>query len=103
MFVSGVAKVSATTLMMPDRDALMGVNVVVWGNTNLPNTTAFTLDCGNATTFAGTVGVAGDNRYYIARVCNDASAGTFTRKLLADTDPVATAKINVLDSGALTP
>ena len=37
----------AETLMMPDRDGLVGQNIVVWGVTTLANGTNYTLDCGN--------------------------------------------------------
>ncbi len=39
--------VHAETLLMPNRDYLMGTSEVVWGISTLPNGTAFTLDYGD--------------------------------------------------------
>ena len=43
----GAATAGADTRIMPTRQALKGVNVVVWGNTSQANGTAYSLDCGN--------------------------------------------------------
>ena len=43
----GAGTASADTRIMPTRQALLNTAVVVWGNTDQANGTAFTLDCGN--------------------------------------------------------
>jgi hypothetical protein len=77
-FILGVATASATTLVMPDRDALMGTAVVVWGNTTQANGTASSLDCGD-----GSAPVAGPvvDRSYLSRTCTYAVAGLSLRRL----------------------
>src|SRR5437764_13024776 len=55
----------ADTRIMPTRQALKGVNVVLWGNTSQANGTPYTLDCGNGTTTTGTV----PDRSYIQMTC----------------------------------
>lgn len=93
---------AATTLMMPDRDALKGpgpgTDVVVWGNTTLAAGTPFTLDCGN-----GTPVVNGNvvTPYYIATVCNYPTSGVFTAKLNVTGDPQATSFVSVFDAALL--
>ena len=39
----------AQVAVMPDRDALKGAQIVVWGNTTLAGGTAFTFDFGDGT------------------------------------------------------
>jgi hypothetical protein len=80
----------AETLMMPDRNALTGTAVTVWGVTTEPNGTPYTLDCGNGTSFNGTVGAAAGagrthQRSYISALCTYATSATFTATL-ATTD-----------------
>jgi hypothetical protein len=96
-FTLGVAAASATTLIMPDRDALKGVDVVVWGNTSQANGTAYSLDCGDGT--APTAGTVADQSY-ISRTCNYANVGTFPAKLTVGAE-VATAQVAVRDSALL--
>lgn len=86
-------------VVMPDRDALMGTSLVVWGNTNPANAgAAYTISFGDATPNA--VGVVGDPSY-IAVNHTYASAGVFTATMTigGDSDSVA---IEVFDGGALT-
>ena len=96
-FTVGVAVASATTLIMPNRDALKAVDVVVWGNTTQANGTAFSLDCGDGSAaVAGTVA----DQSYISRTCNYANAGPFSAQLTVGAE-VATAQVTVGDPGAL--
>jgi len=86
--------------MMPDRDALVGEDVVVWGVTDqTPGT--YELDCGNGVT-TGVVAIA--DRSYIPLVCNYGAPGTYTATLttqaLGESD---TAAVSVFDGAALTP
>ncbi len=96
-FTLGIAVASATTLVMPDRQALKGTAVVFWGNTTLPNGTASSLDCGD-----GSAPVAGpvSDQSYIARQCTYAAAGVFNAKLTVGAES-ATAKVTVVDPAAL--
>jgi len=71
---------SAETLMMPNRDMLMGTSQVVWGVSTLPNNTS-----GSPTTYSinfgdGSVNAAGTvtDRSFIAFNHTFAIAGTFT-------------------------
>ena len=98
-FTLGVAAASATTLIMPNREALKAVVVVVWGNTSQANGTVYSLDCGD-----GTVPVAGTvaDRSYIFGTCNYANAGPFSAKLTVGVE-VATALVTVRDPAALAP
>jgi len=88
---------SADTRIMPTRQALKGVNVVVWGNTTLANGTAYTLDCGNGVMSTGTVA----DRSYIQRTCNYATAASFTATLTVGAE-VATTTIGVVDGTVAT-
>ena len=96
-FTFGVAAASAATLIMPDRDALKGTAVVVWGNTTQANGTASSLDCGD-----GSAPVAGPvaDHSYISRTCTYANAGAFSAVLTVGAES-ATAHITVRDPAAL--
>src|SRR5688572_30757151 len=95
VLTAGVTPALAATRAMPDRQALQGQAVILWGNTTQANGTAFTLDCGNGTTNAGNV----TDQSYISRSCTYAAVGTFTASLtvgaetatvdIAVTNPVA--------------
>ncbi len=78
----------AETLAMPDRDGLVGEDIVVWGVTDQAGN--YTLDCGNGTTVGPNPVTDGS---YIATVCNYAVQGTFTATLMvggeSDTTDVA--------------
>lgn len=87
----------AETLMMPDRDTLLGTDTVVWGVTDQAGN--YQLDCGNGTT-TGEVPIVDGS--YIPLVCNYASAGVFTATLTAGGE-VATADVAVFNGAALTP
>src|SRR3954452_12322310 len=56
---------SAETLMMPNRDMLMGTSQVVWGVTTLPNNgavqTTYTIDFGDGSATA--TGLVGDRSF----------------------------------------
>ena len=85
---------SADTRIMPNRQALMGTSIVVWGNTTLANGTPYTLDCGNGASTTGTV----PDQSYIQRSCTYASANSFTVTLTVGAE-VATAVVAVVDPG----
>lgn len=70
---------SAETLLMPDRDVLMGASEVVWGVTTLTNgTSTYTIEFGDGSPNAtGTV----TDRSYISVLHTFATSGTFTVKL----------------------
>jgi hypothetical protein len=96
-FTLGVAVASATTLIMPNRDALKGTAMVVWGNTTQANGTADSIDCGDGTI---TPGPTVTDQSYISGTCTYANAGTFNAKLTVGAE-VATAVITVRDPAAL--
>ncbi len=87
----GVTVASATTLIMPNREALMGQPMVVWGNTTQANGTADSIDCGNGTMIPGPT-VA--DQSYISGTCTYAAPGTFNAKLTVGAES-ATAVITV--------
>jgi hypothetical protein len=89
---------SADTRIMPTRQALKGVDVVVWGNTTLANGTNYTLDCGNGVSTVSTVA----DQSYIQRTCNYPIAAGYTVKLTVGAE-VATASMAVVDPAAATP
>jgi hypothetical protein len=91
------ASANADTRIMPTRQALLGTSIVVWGNTDQANGTAFTLDCGNGTSTTGTVA----DRSYIQRSCTYGSANTFTATLTVGAESASTS-IAVVDPGAAT-
>src|SRR2546427_8865894 len=91
------APASMHVLMMPGRDALTATDVVVWGNTTLPNGSAFSLDCGDGgAPAAGTVA----DQSYINRLCHYAAAGTYTATLTVAGES-ETAQITARDPAAL--
>ena len=93
-----ISPASAETLMMPDRDALMGQGVVVWGVTNQVGGT-YTLDCGNGDVDAN---VALADGSYITKVCTYGAQGTFTATLTSNTAPeAATVDVAVFDGTLL--
>src|SRR4051812_22483285 len=81
---------SADTRIMPTRQALKGVNVVVWGNTTLANGTAYTLDCGNGVSTSGTIGAAPAEMSYVQPTCNYAIEASFTAKLTVGAESAST-------------
>ncbi|WP_405242524.1 Ig-like domain-containing protein [Lentisalinibacter salinarum] len=79
------------TLMMPDREGLVGEDIVVWGATDQAGAN-YTIDCGNGTTQNGTV----TDGSYIPFVCNYGAEASYTATLTvgAESD---TAEIAVFD------
>ena len=77
-FTLGISVASAVTLVMPDRQALVGTAVVVWGNTDQANGTADSIDCGNGTMVPGPTVT---DQSYIATTCTYAAAGMFNATL----------------------
>src|SRR5436190_19329806 len=104
--IVAVAGASAETLMMPKRDALRTVPVVIWGVTTLPNSTVasptnFTINFGDGT--ANASGSVGD-RSFINTVHPFPNAGTFTVTLIVQngaTTETATVDVRVVDPAAL--
>ena len=106
VFFGGTA--GAETLMMPKRDALRGVNMIVWGVTTLPNHTAaspttFSINFGDGT--ANAVGNVTD-RSYISTPHAFPAAGTYTVTLtvtnaLSGPPEVATVEVRVVDPAAI--
>jgi hypothetical protein len=102
--VTGSA-VSAETLMMPNRDMLMGASEVVWGITTHPNgvATTYTIDFGDGViTAPATV----TDRSYIALNHTYALSGVFTATLTVTngaTTETATVTLNVYNSALLSP
>jgi PKD repeat protein len=96
--VQPVSTAAGDTTAMNDRDALMGVPVVVWGNTKHPNGTAFTLDFGD---LSAPVGGTVLDQTYIFAVHTYATAGVYTVTLTVGGDS-DTATVQVFDAGALT-
>src|SRR2546422_190703 len=78
-----LAQPPPNVVAMPDRDALMGTQMVVWGNTRHPNGSAYTLDFGDLT--PAQVGVVADQSY-IAHQHTYATAGVFTATLTVSGD-----------------
>jgi len=66
----------AETLMMPDREGLVGEDVVVWGASDQVGAN-FTIDCGNGSTQNGTV----TDGSYIPFVCNYGAEASYTASL----------------------
>jgi hypothetical protein len=103
LLVCSVAGASAETLMMPNRDALKGTAVVVWGVSTLATGAAFTLDYGDSSPAAtGTIKSAAPftavqvDRSYIAFSHTYLTAGTFTATLTVGAES-ATVTIRVFD------
>ncbi|MEP7183377.1 MAG: hypothetical protein ABI886_14435 [Betaproteobacteria bacterium] len=88
---------SAETLLMPDRDYLMGTSEVVWGITTQANGTAFTLNYGDAS--PNTVGIVAD-RSYIAFNHTYTGPGPFTVTLTVGAE-VATTHVRVFNAAVL--
>ena len=89
---------SAETLMMPDRDGLMGTQIVVWGISTLPNGTAYTIDYGDGSSvLAGGVG----DRSYINAVHTYAAQGVYTVTLTVGAE-TASAKLQIFDGSSMT-
>ena len=83
--------------MMPEREALVGEDVVVWGVSDQAGD--YTLDCGNGTVFGPSAISDGS---YIAHICNYGAQGTFTASLTTDAGPeTATVDVAVFDGAAL--
>ena len=63
----------AQVAVMPDRNALIGTQIVVWGNTTLPGGTSFTFDFGDGSpTVGGVVNAASQS--YIATTHTNTTA-----------------------------
>ena len=102
LLLSAFAPVAtAETLMMPDRDMLMGTSEVVWGITTLANGSTFSIDFGDGSAPAtGTV----TDRSFIAVNHTYAASGTFTGKLTVvngGTTENATVQLQVFNSATL--
>jgi hypothetical protein len=97
----GAGTASADTRIMPTRQALKGVNVVVWGNTSQINGTAYTLDCGPGA-LVGPISGNVTDRSYIQRTCNYPIAASYTATLTVGAE-AATATIAVVDPAVATP
>jgi hypothetical protein len=93
-----VSAASAETLLMPNRDFLMGASEVVWGVSTLANGTAFTLDYGDLS--APTTGNVVD-RSYIAFNHTYAVSGTFTVTLTVGGESTTTT-VRVFNGATLT-
>lgn len=89
--------VHAETLLMPNRDFLMGSPEVVWGISTLANGTAYTLNYGDGS--AVQVGTVAD-RSYIAFNHTYAISGTFTVTLTVGAE-TATATVQVFNGALL--
>lgn len=101
----GMSRAMATenVLVMPDRDALVGAAIVVWGNTKFANDTSmFEIDFGDATAVES--GMVTD-RSYIATTHTYTDAGVFTVTLTVTPDGGAaeseTATVEVFDPANL--
>lgn len=97
--------VSAETLMMPNRDMLMGASEVVWGITTLPNGagTTYTIDFGDGVTSAP---APVTDRSYIAVNHTYAGSGVRTATLTVTngaTTETATVTLNVFNAALLAP
>jgi hypothetical protein len=94
--------VSAETLMMPNRDMLMGASEVVWGITTLPNAgTTYTIDFGDGVV---TAPAAVTDRSYIALNHTYALSGVKTATLRVTnggTTETATVTLNVYNGATL--
>lgn len=93
---------SAETLMMPNRDMLMGTSEVVWGLTTLPNAgSTFTIDFGDGNVSAA---AAVTDRSYITLNHTYAASGVFVATLTVmngATTEVATVTLNVYNPALL--
>ena len=93
----GATTAGADTRIMPTRQALKAVNVILWGNTDQANGTPFTLDCGPGAA-AGPISGNVVDRSYIQRTCNYPAAieASYTATLTVGAE-VATTIIAVVD------
>jgi hypothetical protein len=92
---------SAETLMMPNREMLMGASEVVWGITTLPNGSTYDINFGDGTAHAA--GPVAD-RSYIAVNHTYALSGTFTATLTVQngvTTEAATVQILVYNGAVI--
>ena len=94
---------AAETLMMPNRDMLMGTSEVVWGITTLPDgaATTYTINFGDGVT---TAPAAVTDRSYIALNHTYALSGVYTATLTVmngATTQTATVTLNVYNSALL--
>lgn len=96
VFTLTASSVSAETLMMPNRDMLMGVSEVVWGVTTQDNGTPYSMNFGDGNVVNGNV----IDRSYITFNHAYALAGTFTATLTVGGES-ATVEIRVYDPGTL--
>ncbi len=87
---------AAETLMMPDREGVVGEDVVVWGVTDQAGN--YELECGNGTT-SGSIAVTDGS--YIFLVCSYGAESTYTATLTVGGES-DTADIAIFDPGALT-
>jgi hypothetical protein len=93
-----LAFASATVRVMPNRDALKGTAIVVWGNTTLANGSTFDIDFGDATAHA--TGTVTDNTY-IATTHTYNTAGNFIVTLTINGTDSETATVKVSDPALL--
>ncbi|MBI2822571.1 MAG: Ig-like domain-containing protein [Acidobacteria bacterium] len=90
---ASAALASANVLMMPNRDALKGTQVVVWGNTKFANGSPFEIDFGDGSpTVNGNVA----DRSYISTTHTYNAQGNFIAKLTVSGES-ETVKISVFD------
>ena len=99
------ATASAETLMMPNRDMLMGASEVVWGITTLPDgaATTYTMNFGDGVI---TAPAAVTDRSYIALNHTYAASGVYIATLTVMNGPTtqtATVTVNVYNSALLSP
>jgi hypothetical protein len=101
-FLTGSPAAMAETLMMPNRDMLMGASEVVWGITTLPNTTSsYTIDFGDGTS---TPIAAVTDRSYLAVNHTYATSGVFTATLTVTngaTTETATVQVSVYNAATM--
>ena len=88
----------AETLLMPNRDFLMGAPEVVWGITTQVNGTAYTINYGDGSPVAAAVPVS--DRSYIAFNHTYAVSGTFTVTLTVGVE-TATTTVQVFNGALL--
>jgi hypothetical protein len=88
---------SAETLLMPKRDARMGVPVVVWGVHTQAAGTACSINFGDASPLQSCTGV---DRSYVAFPHTYASQGVYTVTMTVGAE-VATTQVSIFDPAAL--
>ncbi len=99
VLTGSASRVSAETLMMPDRDMLKGTSEVVWGVSTLPVGTSFSIDFGDGSPATPPAAVA--DRSYIAVNHTYALAGVYTATLTVGGES-ATVQVKVYDGATLT-